>query len=95
MSSKPYDKQAIIGVPEVMEIDRSEEDNFLLLGCDGVWERYENSNQKMVDHLTRSKSHCNGKELMEGLLDELVAKDKKGLYGFDNMSGIILEFWDW
>jgi len=92
MSSKPYDKQAIIGVPEVMEIDRSEEDNFLLLGCDGVWERYENSNQKMVDHLTRSKSHCNGKELMEGLLDELVAKDKKGLYGFDNMSGIILEF---
>jgi stalled ribosome rescue protein Dom34 len=57
-----------------------------------VWEKYEESNQKMVDHLTRSMSHCSDKKLMENFLDEMVAKDKKGMYGFDNMSGILLEF---
>ena len=44
----------------------------------------------MVDHLTRSMSHCSDKKLMENFLDEMVAKDKKGMYGFDNMSGILL-----
>lgn len=62
----------------------------MLLACDGIWEKYVDSNQKMVDHLGRIITRYNDQEVMENLLEELVAKDKREELGFDNMSGILL-----
>ena len=33
----PYDEQMITCKPDVKEIERSEEDEFILQGCDGIW----------------------------------------------------------
>jgi len=27
----------VISVPDIVEIDRSEDDEYILMGCDGVW----------------------------------------------------------
>ena len=36
-SERPYEEQAVVSLPEVVEIERSPDDIFVLLGCDGVW----------------------------------------------------------
>ena len=71
---------------------RSKEDKFVLLACDGIWEKYVAANQKMVDHLKGIISRYNDKDIMENLLDELVAKEGSEVLGCDNMSGILIEF---
>jgi len=44
------------------------------MACDGVWERYVDSNQKMVDHVKRMDVRSGGIAVIEGLLDELVGR---------------------
>lgn len=79
-------------MPDVIEVGRNKEDNFILIGCDGIWEKYVTSNQKMVDNLKSLKSrYLDGKDVMEHLLSDLVAKDPKEVLGCDNMSGILIE----
>ena len=41
----------MISVPEITEVARQEGDEFILMGCDGVWEKYVANNQKMVSNL--------------------------------------------
>ncbi len=36
-SNRSYEEQAVTSLPEVMVVERRAEDNFVLLGCDGVW----------------------------------------------------------
>jgi serine/threonine protein phosphatase PrpC len=78
-------------MPDVMEVLRSKEDKFVLLACDGVWEKYVSSNQKMVEHLSTLMTSFNDAEVMENLLDGLVAQSGREVLGCDNMSGILLE----
>ena len=47
----------------------------------------------MVDNLKGLITRYNDKEVMENLLDDLVAKDGSETLGCDNMSGILIEFW--
>jgi protein phosphatase PTC2/3 len=68
-SNRPYEEQAVIGTPDIVEMTRSKDDNFVLLGCDGVWEKYVDDSQKMVEHLKRIISRYNDKEVMENLLE--------------------------
>jgi hypothetical protein len=46
----------------------------------------------MVDHVKLLKARYNHKDIMENLLNELVAKDSREVLGCDNMSGILIEF---
>jgi serine/threonine protein phosphatase PrpC len=74
-------------------MDRSPDDNFIILGCDGVWERYVSNSQKMVSHILQLKDKHNDKKVvMDKLFADLVAKDMKDLSGCDNMSAILIEF---
>jgi protein phosphatase 2C family protein 2/3 len=92
-SNRPYEQQAVTSLPDVLELPRKKEDNFILLGCDGVWEKYVNSNQKMVDHLKGLQGRFNDKmSMMSKFFDDLVAKESKEGLGCDNMSGIYIEF---
>jgi len=91
-SNRPYQEQAVISLPDIIEIPRSNNDKFILLACDGIWEKYAENNQKMVDHCKKLVTRFNDKDVMENLLEELVAKNERELLGCDNMSGIIIEF---
>ena len=91
-SNRPYQEQAVISLPDIIEIPRSNNDKFILLACDGIWEKYAENNQKMVDHCKKLVTRFNDKDVMENLLEELVAKNERELLGCDNMSGILIEF---
>jgi len=46
-----YEQQMITCHPDVKLFDRSNEDEFIIMGCDGIWERYVDDNQGMVSKL--------------------------------------------
>jgi serine/threonine protein phosphatase PrpC len=72
-------------------MDRSPDDNFVILGCDGVWERYVSNSQKMVSHIKQLREKYNDKKVvMDKLFNDLVAKDAKDKSGCDNMSAILV-----
>ena len=45
----PYDQQMITCKPDIRKFDRSPDDEFILMGCDGIWERYVDNSQGLID----------------------------------------------
>eukprot|EP00397_Hematodinium_sp_SG-2012_P019481 GEMP01020018.1.p1 GENE.GEMP01020018.1~~GEMP01020018.1.p1 ORF type:complete len:519 (+),score=164.63 GEMP01020018.1:167-1723(+) len=92
-SGGPED-QKICGVPHVKHASLKAIDEFIIIGCDGIWESL--TNQEMVDfvrhHTTNGKDDLPLSTVASKVLDSLVASNPKktdGL-GCDNMSMIIL-----
>lgn len=80
--------------PDVKQFNRSEDDEFILMGCDGIWEKYVEDTDGLVSKmkdLLRAKGG-NYKEAVETLLDELLAKETKEGVGCDNMTAILIGF---
>ena len=48
-----YHKQPIICVPEIKEYERTKDDKFILLGCDGIWERYGDDSDELTKHFAK------------------------------------------
>ncbi len=69
------------------------EDEFIIVGCDGIWERYVENSQGMVD-LLREKiaKKKDSRVVMQELLDELIARDTMSGLGCDNMTSILIRF---
>lgn len=45
-----WDQQMITCRPDVRKFDRDlKNDEFILAGCDGIWQRYVDNNQGMID----------------------------------------------
>jgi serine/threonine protein phosphatase PrpC len=91
--SLSYFEQMITCKPDIREIKKDASDEFIVVGCDGIWEKYVEYSQGLLDvvreHLKKSKDH---KEAMEGLLEQLLAKDTREGIGCDNMTAIIITF---
>lgn len=43
-----YTRQTITGHPDIKTIELCKDDDFILMGCDGIWERYEKSGQELI-----------------------------------------------
>lgn len=76
--SLQYDEQMITCKPEIREVKKSEEDEFILMGCDGIWEKFVDNSKELLEHinkdLTLGKPH---QRIIEDLLDFLLAKSPK------------------
>ena len=61
------------------------------MGCDGIWEV--KSNDDMIKWISK---RINDKkallDILDELLNELIAKDSGCEYGMDNMSSILIKF---
>lgn len=44
-----YAEQMITCKPDIKQKERSSEDEFIVLGCDGIWEKYVNNSQGLID----------------------------------------------
>lgn len=44
-----YHQQTITGHPDIKSIELCRDDDFIIIGCDGVWERYEKDGQGLID----------------------------------------------
>lgn len=73
---KKWDEQLIICKPDVTEVVRSADDEFIIMGCDGIWEKYVNDSQPMVTRLwNERKTGTDNETIVKYLLDSLVAKE--------------------
>ena len=76
--------------PDVIKV-KTETIDFIIMGCDGIWQVKENS--QMVDWVSkRISKQMSNTAILEELLDELVSKDSGNQYGMDNMSSILVKF---
>lgn len=70
----PADQQLIIAFPDVISRPLSKDDDFILMGCDGVWETL--SEKEIVDFIYgKLKEKTPLKTIVEELLDKLIAPD--------------------
>ena len=90
--SKPYDQQLITCKPDVTEISRTPgDDEFIIIGCDGIWERYVNDSQPMITRIANErKTQTEGLTLLMNLMDSILAKDTNEEVGCDNMTAILI-----
>ena len=74
-------------------MSREEDDQFIIMGCDGIWERYVNNNQAMVEKIsTLLQQHGNNQKVLETLLENMLAKGNEEEMGCDNMTAILIKF---
>ena len=75
VSGLPPTEQLVSAEPDLNVIDRSPEDEFLVLACDGVWDVM--SNQEVVQYIkSRLQVHENLQKVCEELLETCLAKVK-------------------
>jgi len=88
-------EQIITVAPDISSQDLQTQDEFLILGCDGVWDR--KTSQEVVDfvkvRLDRRKQETPLSRIVEELLDDLISPSV-GAYdglGCDNMTCVIVD----
>ena len=86
-----YAEQMITCKPDIVEIGREGDDQFIVMGCDGIWERYVENSQGLLDIVkSQLKISKDNRKIIEDLLDLLLAKDTREGIGCDNMTAIII-----
>ena len=89
----PYHEQMITCHPDVRVVPRDPADEFVIMGCDGIWERYVNNSQHMIDYLVMQRNmQIDSRIMVENMLKGMLAKCTSDEIGCDNMSTILIEF---
>ncbi|KAI7903106.1 phosphatase 2C-like domain-containing protein [Cokeromyces recurvatus] len=83
-------EQAVTCFPDVIEHAITEEDEFFVLACDGIWDCM--TNQQVVNYIRQQLSqNIRLEEICEQMMDHCLAPDSDGgAVGCDNMSVIIV-----
>lgn len=65
--------------PDIVEVKRESDDEFIIIGCDGIWERYVENSQGLLDLIKELLKSTNRQlqQVTEKLLDTLLAKDTR------------------
>jgi len=84
-------EQLVIPHPEIQTRALSNEDEYLILGCDGIWECLP-AKQIYEFVNTKIKNGKSLKEAIEDLLDYIVAGDTSTGLGLDNMTCVVVSF---
>jgi len=82
-------EQLITAWPDIIKKKVSADDEFLVLGCDGIWEI--KSNQEIIDFVgARLSKDTKVSGVVEDLLEAIVAPDTINGLGCDNMTCIVV-----
>lgn len=88
--------QAITALPDVKCFDVQPEDEFLIMGCDGIWDAVSNEEAcELVTSLLKNQSEQETFDISlvcEHFLDKCLAPTNTEKKGTDNMSIIIVQF---
>ncbi len=80
------DKQKVIAVPEIIVIPRNnEKDEFVVLGCDGIWDVVDNPTCAQIVKKKFENGQTDIGQICEEVLDECLARESK-----DNMTVCVL-----
>lgn len=86
----PPNQQMVIAEPDVCRITLQENDQFLIMACDGVWERLKS--QDAVDFVAQRIRDKPLRKISEEILDFCIAPKLTNGLGCDNMTIIIVQF---
>lgn len=84
------EEQAITSFPDIFKVPRQDL-YFMIMGCDGIWE-CKTSEQMTSWIASKLEKRVPLGKILEGLLDDMVAKTSKDDLGTDNMSSILVKF---
>lgn len=89
------EEQAVTAFPDVDIKQRSKDDDFMVVACDGIWDCV--SNQQCVDKMANYIKVLNVQKTnicppIERLFDEICADSTVEGIGTDNMSAILVQF---
>ncbi|KAH7671833.1 protein phosphatase 1G protein [Dioscorea alata] len=87
----PAEKQIVTANPDLSVVDLCDDDDFIVLACDGIWDCM--SSQQLVDFI---HEHINIETSLsavcERVLDRCLAPSTAGGEGCDNMTMILVQF---
>ena len=92
VDGKTPEEQPITANPDIHQVQLGESDTFIILGCDGVWERIKNPNEACVKHVLANQEKVLS-ENIGGWLDTVLSpnpEESKG-EGCDNMTIVALK----
>lgn len=103
-SSLPAEQQIVTADPDIIVHDPTDEDEFLILACDGIWDVV--TSQQAVDFVRRAiADRTDLAGICERLMDRCLAPDSDwGGVGCDNMTVVVVallngrgleEWYDW
>ncbi|KAL5576152.1 hypothetical protein UlMin_017851 [Ulmus minor] len=86
----PAEKQAVTAYPDITSVELCDDDEFLVLACDGIWDCM--SSQQLVDYVRELLKEENKlSAICEKVFDRCVAPTAGG-EGCDNMTMILVQF---
>ncbi len=86
-----YDQQAVICVPEINKFKITSDMQFIIMGCDGIWDCVET--QKFCDFISRKlKEKVSIPLILKELFSTIISKSNEKKFGSDNMTCLIIEF---
>ena len=87
-------EQAVIAYPEITKVQITDDIEFVVMGCDGVWDCVEP--QKFCEHIsTELKTGKSIPDLISEIFDQIISSSNSVPIGTDNMSCIIVRFQDY
>lgn len=86
------EEQIISAEPDIEVRELKGNEDFLLIGCDGIWEtlNIQSIHQILKEEVDQHDKPVDG--ALEVLLDKLIAKDTQEGTGCDNMSAVMIKF---
>ncbi|KAL9250348.1 putative protein phosphatase 2C 60 [Drosera capensis] len=87
----PVEKQIVTANPDINTVELCEDDDFIVLACDGVWDCM--TSQQLVDFVHEKLStESKLSSVCESVLDRCLAPSTAGGEGCDNMTMILVQF---
>ncbi|XP_074280452.1 putative protein phosphatase 2C 60 [Silene latifolia] len=87
----PVENQIVTANPDINTIELCEDDDFLVLACDGIWDCM--SSQQLVDFVREQlRMETKLSAVCERVFDRCLAPSTAGGEGCDNMTMIIVQF---
>ena len=86
-------EQSVISLPEITKIEYSEDIDFIIMGCDGVWDCVKRQMVcDFVDKEIKENPEQKLSEILKKIFDRCVSPVSGVILGTDNMSCIIIQF---
>ncbi|XP_021746418.1 probable protein phosphatase 2C 60 [Chenopodium quinoa] len=87
----PVEKQIVTANPDINVVELCDDDDFMVLACDGIWDCM--SSQQLVDFVHEQLSTENKlSAICERVMDRCLAPSTAGGEGCDNMTMILVQF---